>query len=408
MKGFSPGNRTALFVISTTFVGGIINYLFHVVTSRGLGPEEYSKLATVVSLMAVLTTAGSAFQATSAREMVRLQTEPKVEYGQPDGYLMHTLMTALIVAISLLAMAPLFSAIFGLEWWQFIPLSLFAFVAFGESVATGRLQGLRRFRTNAQFSLVQGSTKLTLAVISLVLGIETFGIAIGIALCSTLIVLFQLTKTRDAPSLRSVGLDTATRAHLMALVGFWLTFSLDVPLARGALSSLEAGQYAAIGQLGKAVLVVPLVLAQMAYPEMAEEDESHATRAFNRALLEVLAALVIATVSLMLVGRLLTELLLGIEYSPAASLTWKVGLAMWPFALANLFLMQLVARKTLKGSLMLLAPAGVLCLATNSVFDNLNLIAVAHSLSAGLLLILLVAQSRIASLSFGKRFAGRQ
>lgn len=407
MKGSPPDNRTALFVISTTFIGGIINYLFHVVTSRGLGPEEYSKLATIISLMAVLTTAGSAFQATSAREMVRLQTEPRLEYGQPDEYLMHTLMTAFLVAISLLAMSPLFSAIFDLEWWQFIPLPLFAFVAFGESVATGRLQGLRRFRTNAQFSLVQGSMKLTLTVISLMLGIQTFGIAVGIALCSTLIVLFQLAKTRDAPSLRSVGLDTTTRAHLVALVGFWLTFSLDVPLARGALSSLEAGQYAAIGQLGKAVLVVPLVLAQMAYPEMAEEDKSHASRAFNRALVEVVGALVVGTVSLMIGGGLFTELLLGRDYSPAASLTWKVGLATWPFALANLVLMRLVASKTLKGSPMLLVPAGLLCLATNSVFDNLNRIVVAHSLSAGLFLILLFTQSRIGSFSFERRFARR-
>jgi O-antigen/teichoic acid export membrane protein len=121
---------------------------------------------------------------------------------------------------------------------------------------------------------------------------------------------------------------------------------MDVLFARGFFSEGTAGQYAAADVIGRAVLWLPAVITQIAFPQVSqavsnfESTEPLMLRAFVTS-----AALALAgVVGIWLFGVPVFRVLYGSQYPDAHEYAWKIALATVPFAIVNLLLHHNFAR----------------------------------------------------------------
>jgi O-antigen/teichoic acid export membrane protein len=346
-----------LFVGVASATGGLFSYSFHILSGRILGPASYSDLAIIFGLITVITTVGTAFQASVARNVSSSQTFRAS--GFLDPYSIHVARVGAGVLVVTVLISPLLAISLELQARLFLPVAFFVFAAFGESIATGRLQGLRRFRLMSLFSVAQSVAKVCSVGIAALFGWKAFGMAAAIVVLATLITAAELVSSRDAPAIREERLDTVTKRHLVALVVFWMIQAADAQVARFGLGDQLAGSYSATAQLGKVALIIPLMIIQLAFPDLADSDERRAHIAYMRAALEILIACSLVFLILLVTHKEIVDFLLGSEYLNQSKIVWQVAAICVPYAMANLELSYAVARGALRRPIHMLVVLGV-------------------------------------------------
>lgn len=343
--------RQFLLVFLMTVLGGGANYLFQIIVSRNLGPADFSEFAVIFGLMAVITTAGSAFQATTAKSIATsaLQTAS----GWRDEFTRHVFRIATVVLLLLVAMSPLLGISLGLRARLLLPVALFVYAAFGESIASGRLQGLKRFNLLATFSLAQSLGKVVAALVAAAVGWRTFGVLMTVVLVATGITALEFFSTRRQAQATMTTLDPSTRRHLGGLIIFWAIQTVDVQIARFAFDPMVAGQYAACAQLGKVTLVIPLLVTQLSFPDLAGLDSTNAQLVHRRATLEIILLGASLAAVLAFAHKPAVQLLLGNQYLPYSHVVWKIALMSIVFGLANLELYVAVAQDSISRPVLL-------------------------------------------------------
>ena len=253
--------------------------------------------------------------------------------------------------MTVLLLSPLLANFLHLSLLLFLPVALFSFPALHESLATGRLQGMNRYETTAIYSFVQSLAKLCAIGVSVAIGASTFGLISIIVVFASLIVIHEIRKTSHGPAIQMAFTDSVILKQLFVVVMILITQSLDVPLARFSLGELEAGKFVAASQLGKITLVLPFMLAQFAFPQLVKDSLSGIRTTFNRVIMEILLASTAVSLTLLLFHEAIVSILLGNEFASSSAVTWQMSLAFTPLSLANLYLLDCVARGRIRHSM---------------------------------------------------------
>lgn len=346
-----------------TLLGGATNYLFHILVARSLGPIKYGEVATTLGIMSIITTAGIVFQTSASKQTVlSLDNSPRTGI---DQFSKNLTRGALYTFLTVLFVSPLLANFLHLSLLLFLPVALFSFPALHESLATGRLQGMNRYETTAIYSVVQSLAKLCAIGVSVVIGATTFGLITIIIVFATLIVLHEILKGAKAPAIQMAFTDSLILKQLFVVVMILITQSLDVPLARFSLGELEAGKFVAASQLGKITLVLPFMLSQFAFPQLVKDSLTGIHTTFRRVFIEILLASTAVSLILILFHETIVTILLGNEFASSSAVTWQMSLAFTPLSLANLYLLDCVARGRIRHSMHVgLAPIVLIVMVT--------------------------------------------
>ena len=325
-----------------TLLGGATNYLFHILVARSLGPIKYGEVATTLGIMSIITTSGIVFQTSASKQtVISLDNSPRMGI---DQFSRNLTRGAIFTFLTVLLLSPLLANFLHLSPLLFLPVALFSFPALHESLATGRLQGMNRYETTAIYSFVQSLAKLCAIGVSVAIGASTFGLISIIVVFATLIVIHEIRKTSHGPAIQMAFTDSVILKQLFVVVMILITQSLDVPLARFSLGELEAGKFVAASQLGKITLVLPFMLAQFAFPQLVKDSLSGVRTTFNRVIMEILLASTAVSLTLILFHETIVSIILGNEFASSSAVTWQMSLAFTPLSLANLFLLDCVAK----------------------------------------------------------------
>ncbi len=338
------------FVVATTGVNGL-NFLFHLLISRQLGPSYYGALGAVLNVISVLAVPLGAVQLAVTQAVVSGTGKERMSLRR---------LTAKAALWSVAAMAAVWiatplidgflnlkSPFFDLAIGAWVPLAVVAAVLQGAllgklrfvPVAVATFLGGGALRLVCGALLVAGGFGLQGAVAATVIG-QVFTTSVLLLIARREVFARGLNQARI--SLRDAALSIA------ALAGYTMLTGIDTFLARHYLAAVAAGLYTAAAVAGHIALYLPAALVAVAFPRLAS---AHAAgTGTGKALTQTLGLVTViglaAFAVLAGVPGVVVGVLFGSNYLDAASIVGIIALISVILGIISLFTYFHIVRRS--------------------------------------------------------------
>jgi O-antigen/teichoic acid export membrane protein len=327
------------------------NYVFHLIAARSLGPARYGDLATLIAISGLIALPLGGVQIWVARYVARYTAvgDDAAAHWFVRRALTYTAFGGAVATVALLALSwPLKEAL-GIASIAAVALTaLTAFPAATAPITWGLAQGLQRFRLIAVTYTASAIVRVALIVLAFAAGLRVGGAMLA-TLASMLVALgVPLWVLRDwakpAPtSGRRVTRREAARSLtpvLLGLLAITALTSVDVVVAKAALTEHEAGIYGSASLVGRVILYLPAAIITVLLPRVAARaaDRVETIDLLRRSVLVTLAFCSLSTLVYAAQGSGIVHVAFGSEYADAAGLLWLFGIAMSGYAVLNVLL----------------------------------------------------------------------
>jgi O-antigen/teichoic acid export membrane protein len=336
-----------IIVFVGTILTGAFNYLLNPVLTHTLGLETYSKIVSLLGLLAVILTPTQIIGTIIAKYASSLGATGN--YSKLNDLFRRLtailLPLGIIIAIIFVSLSSKIAAFLQIRSQQQVMIMSIALIfAFIGPVSGGALQGLQRFSWYSAINVFTPISRLMLVIALIELGFGVNGALLGIVLSAALTYLLSLVPLRQllmgprasSGSLRPLFSYSITA--VIALASSVLLLNMDTILAGHFLSAQKAGLYDGLAVIGRTVLFVSASVAAVMFPKAAAAHErgERTTAVVLQALLGVAALSASAEIVFLLVPRTVIQVLF---HNPklltvANQLVWY-GLAMLMLALAQ-------------------------------------------------------------------------
>jgi O-antigen/teichoic acid export membrane protein len=321
---------------------------FHLGVARLLGPADYSLLATLLTIVLIVTPAVLVLQAAVAREVAwRDDREGKAAVGivLRDTLSALTRRLSAGVAIGMLFVvvgAAFIDSAYLLAGTATI-LTIAGMLMFALSL--GGLQGTHRLSEVSAAQCLFGGLKLGAGIALALLGFAAGGVMLGVALAAWAAAAISAMPLRsvwaEGRSLRSRPrriLRGFTGGPAFALTLFAALSSAGILAARLSFEPHTAGAYAALSFGAYSLLVAGLTVTTVLFPRPAgQRDPRQERRRLLRGLMVVAALGAAGTVALFAFPETIVRLAFGPSYVFAAAWLGPLGIAMTLLALVNVY-----------------------------------------------------------------------
>lgn len=295
-----------------SMTANVASYLLHLPASRLLGVEGYGEFASLLAAQLVLAVPALALQSVIAREVVHGRSRRSL---RGLGY-----RCAAVVAVLAVLCAPVVA--YALDTGVLATTSALVVAPMLVVLATeqGLLQGSARFGRLSIVLASAGFGKVVPAVVALALGAGP-GVVLAASAAGTGAVALAARlldgASDDAEALR-IGVGTVLQASQVQLALIALS-SVDLMLARGQLSSEDAGLYALGAVATKAAFWLPQAVGVVLYPRMANPVQSGAAL---RSALAVVAGIGAVLILGSVVAAGLVPIVVGEDYAAVQGYLW--------------------------------------------------------------------------------------
>jgi O-antigen/teichoic acid export membrane protein len=341
--------RPAMTIFAAAVLGGFLNYLFQSYMGRTLGPDEYSQLASLLSIFYILIIPSTLIGTTVLFYVSRLKAQEKD--GEIAWLMRRNLRLCLLVGV-VMGLAMLLLSPFLLEFLNIDQPVLAAMLAAGAFLLMlgtpvySTTQALQRFNRLAVYEVLNPLLKLAFGL--LLVGIIGWSMAAGAfagVLIGTVLAFLWLYLglkdywTKERKPFATKGMAAYTVPVAISTISFMLITNIDNLLARGFLDPTEAGLYSACSMLGKIVLWMPLAITTVTFPRFSGAGvKGQSTRSLiHKSILITVAISGAITLFCFLFPDFVLRLTFGDEFLDAADILPVVILAFSLFGLATMF-----------------------------------------------------------------------
>jgi O-antigen/teichoic acid export membrane protein len=320
-------------------VGQVLSYAQAVLGARLLGPEGFGELSTLTNLLVIGAVVALAVQTVSARRVAAAEPgsapESLAGLGRSAGTAVTVVALALVPVVVVALRLPVLAALaVAATLW---PLTM-------AGVGLGRAQGDEHFLRLGGLYAVLATTRVGLAIV--VLTVTRSVTATLVAGLVGGVVGWLVVRWREAlpwPGAKrlepDVRRETLHTTH--ALLAMFVLTSIDLLLARYALSPVAAGEYAAGTVVLKIAFWLPQVVAVVVFPRLAQGERG----TLAKGVAAVVGLGLAVTALFALVGPSLLPWLLGPAYAAISAQSWLFGLAGTAQAAAYLLLFSRLAAR---------------------------------------------------------------
>ena len=333
------------------FMGSVLivnvgNYLYNLVLGRLLGPEVFADAALLITLLLVLSFIGMTFQLATAKFAVIFENKQWTAF-QSIMY-RYSAIFGIAVGIMVLFFAKDLQSLFNTQnSWMFTAFGFGIPLYFFMSVNRGKYQGKQDFnKLSITYQTEMWSRLLITVAAILLLPIEpSLLIALGIVISFIFGLIpgnvkdFSIfKKTKLAPENKK----QVTRFMILTACYEFTQIIInnsDILLVKHYFDSLEAGLYASLALIGRAVYFVAWMFVMLLLPAVVQKQkdgEPTAPILFKYVGYISLLSFVIVTTCYLL-PELIISILFGEAYISMASLLWQYALATSLFAISNIF-----------------------------------------------------------------------
>lgn len=326
-------------------LANFLNFVFHFIMGRMLGPSDYGVLAVLMSLMYIYSIPVESIQNLISRYTTKLKV--KKEFGKIKYLLVKSLKRGLIfssiIFILLVPISYFLSIFLEINFWLIIVANIFIFSAFSSPITRGVLQGRKKFGFFGGSLVIESALKISIGVLLVLLGMKVFGAVMGaligvftgvvISIYFNKNLLKNKTKKTEFKEIYSQSIP-----YFVATIVILLMFSLDIILAKRFFSAEIAGKYAVLSMLGKMVFFATMSIGKAMFPLTSEKSDSgkDSKELFRKSIAMIILAGVSAVLVFTFFPQLIVSILYGSQYIDIAQYLVFSGIAFSFIALSNL------------------------------------------------------------------------
>lgn len=393
-------------------VTNFLNYIYHLIIGRMLGPANYSELAAILSLIGLLAMVPASFGPVIVKFISASKTDSQITSLISWFDKKVFLLAGIIALLVLLASAPL-ALFLQIENKMLIVVSSLIFLFMMPSILNrGALQGLLRFKSMVISILAENSIRLIMGVLFIYLGFSVFGATIGLVLAAFIGFLLSRLFIRDYLKKEPAGkpdiIPMLKYSFPVVIQSIAVTslYSTDVLLVKHFFSPHDAGIYAALSTLGKIILFGAGPISAVMFPLVSkrESEGGNYTRIFIYSLfLTLLLSLSILFIYWMF-PKFTINTLYGASYLEATGLLVWFGVFIALFTLCSLLIHFYLSLGKVKVVLLPLLAALAQILGIITYHDSLKtVITVSITVTALLLVSLLIYLKYATKINFSNR-----
>lgn len=271
-----------LFSGSLIMVGGtmgvnVINYAYHLIMGRVLGPVDYGVLASLYSLLYLVAVVPNSASVAIVKFISSAKSESEVAsiYSNINKFVFKL---ALVLSVILLFISPLVSNFLHINDIKSVAsLSFILFFSLIALVNQASSQGLLKFVGFVGPGLISAITKLSIGLALVLMGWSTFGAMVGVSLSAVFSYIYSVwyfKKQVRVKKTSSFNLKPFLKYSLPVVIqalAFTSLFTTDLILVKHFLPPFEAGIYAALSTLGKIIFFAVTPIAATMFPLVSKK-----------------------------------------------------------------------------------------------------------------------------------------
>lgn len=345
------------------------NYVLNLYIGRVLTPAEFSDANLMVTFLFSLTTIALCLQLVAARFIAR--NDALGFSGDSDQLARSLRRVALIAGVA----TGVVLAVASTSWSDvFHTASPLPFVILGvgvpfwlvQAVGRGVMQARLQFAPLALSFVVEMVTRVGLGILLVTMGLGVPGATIGlsasfIVTCTVVTIAGRSHSTATGPGIDAREVRAYAGLVSILIIGQVIANNSDIFVAKASFDPTQAGIYAAIALVGRAVFFLAWSVATVVFPVVARrhaggEDSSNVLRGGIVAVVGIGAA---CTLGALWLGGPVLGLVLGPAYADlSAPLAAYAGMTTL-FAVGNLVASYRLSQSKVTESWLLLAAAGL-------------------------------------------------
>ncbi len=350
--------RGSFILISLIFLGNVLSYVFQFTMAWMLGPEDYSILATITSIIAIFGISTLSLQTIIAKRTTELRVQKKIgnikwmfKFLAFKTFLFSLISFGIFSLISYLWLSKYLKISFPL----LILTGIFIFGAFLYPVAAGILQGTKKFKGLGFSFIVNGLFKLIVGSSLVFIGWKVYGAVLGfiVGIMMSFIVIFPFLRDIWVVEESEEKFELFSNTNLFtffAIILFILMYSLDVIFAKAFFSAQISGEYAVISLLGKIILFLNMSIGNVMFPINSERFicGKETKGIFNKSLLLVFLICGFSLLIFFLFPEFVVNTLFGEKYAAGEGILFYVGFAFSSISLLNIFVLNTISKNEFK------------------------------------------------------------
>lgn len=329
----------------------LINFGFNVAMARMLGPAEFADVTVAVTLLMLFSAMTLSFQLVGAK-FVALNKSPAAK----SAVYRELMCRAWLVSLPLGAALALFSGSVARylripDPWLMVVLATGIAFYMPLGVKRGAMQGLCQFGRLSGNFLVEAAMRATAAVLLVALGYGVAG-AIGAISTSVFVAFFFPVRFRNAPTYAAhpVSYVRASFGEGMQatvfFVGQVVINNIDIILVKHFFAARDAGMYAAVALVGRALYYAAWSVVSAMFPiSAAAKSEEHRAHVLGLPLLVVFGISTLAVIALGVFPGPIVRIIFGSGFREAEPLLWFYAATTGLYALSVVMMVYEMSRR---------------------------------------------------------------
>lgn len=323
-----------------------LNYLYHLIIGRLLGPAFYGELASLISVIGLLGIIPAAVSLVIVKQISSARNESEVN-NLISWFKRKMFLVSLIFSLLILIFSPVISSFLHINkasYFMLISLSfLFSLQAgFNRSI----LQGLLRFKEMVISILAENVAKLLISLLLILIGYAVGGAVLSFVFASFLGLYltnyYLKIESRDISQVPNnlKPMLMLTIPILIQSVSATSLYSSDVVLVKHFFSSHEAGIYASLSTLGKIIFFGTGPISGVMFPLVSKRSSKGEN--YKKVLIYSFVATAFFAIGICfvywLIPNFVINLLFGSSYLESSKLLIWFGIFISLFTLSSLLI----------------------------------------------------------------------
>jgi O-antigen/teichoic acid export membrane protein len=336
-------------VLVGSVASNFLNYLYHPIVSRFLGPEGYAVIASLLALFYVVSFPTAIIGISYTRKIAVLAG--KKDMGAIRGYLLHGFKwiagISIMLNIGIFMIKDAVAAYLHIEQPVLIlALGMTLTASFFGVIGGATIQGLMRMKWFSAIAVLGALLRDAWAIIPILFGLGVVGVMWGYFVSIVIGIFITLIPLRDIITTTKrtvVSFSTRSfRSHIWVmygLLGMSALTNVDLVLVKHYFPAYDAGLYAALSSLGKVVFFAPGAVLAMFLPLVARKRAEGQDVSKDMLMAQVIMiTMSLGIISLyLLFPKFIMGLLYGSEYVSASHYAWLFGTYYMFYNSANVF-----------------------------------------------------------------------
>lgn len=343
----------SLILLITFNLFNLLNFIYNFAMARLLSLSDYG---TLVSLNYLIIT--FSIFSESIQTVISKYTTNEKESSKVKDIVIKSLKKAVHIAFPVFIFYLILSSVLVL----FVPISyaLFAltglaiFFSLSLPIMRGVMQGKKRFTSLGLNLVAEGSVKLLVSLILVLMGWNVFGALVGVLIGMLSAMIFSTFSLKDILFLkrkksRTLGIYTYTKPVFLANASIMLFLSFDILLAKIFFEPRLVGAYAIASTLAKIIFMGTQPISKALFPISTESKTiKDSQKVFMKSFVLLILCLGFSLLILYLIPDFLITIYSGKVVPEASVIILPLSIAMVLLSITNLLLLHRLSRTNLK------------------------------------------------------------